>query len=174
MLAKISKFCVGILWTGKPPKKPFRLFRWLFWALGKVLSEPCDKNCLKCEKNYLIKLWQGKKKKKRWNCFFLRFNEMYTCTLKQIATGYTCLSHMIMGNSRSKYSPFQRLKPFWSQDCNITYGLSLQWHSGEAGVWQVYQACDADIRSRPTLTQARTPPLSSSSKPSVKIRNGRM
>lgn len=114
MLAKISKFCVGILWTGKPPKKPFRLFRWLFWALGKVLTKPCDKNCLKCEKNYLMKLWKGKKKK-RWNCFFLRFNEMYTCTLKQIATGYTCLSHMIMGNSRSKYSPFQRLKPFWDK-----------------------------------------------------------
>ena len=117
MLAKISKFCVGILWTGKPPKKPFRLFRWLFWAFGKVLSKPCDKNCLKCEKNYLMKLWKGKKKKqkKRWNCFFMRFNEMYTCTLKQIATGYTCLSHMIMGNSRSKYSPFQRLKPFWDK-----------------------------------------------------------
>lgn len=110
MLAKISKFCVGILWTGKPPKKPFRLFRWLFWALGKVLSKPCDKNCLKREKNYLMKLSHEDE-----IAFFLRFNEMYTCTLKQIATGYTCLSHMIMGNSRSKYSPFQRLKPFWDK-----------------------------------------------------------
>ena len=113
MLAKISKFCVGILWTGKPPKKPFRLFRWLFWALGKVLSKPCDKNCLKCEKIYLMKLWKGKKKKKKDEIAF--FWDLTKCIHVQIATGYTCLSHMIMGNSRSKYSPFQRLKPFWDK-----------------------------------------------------------